>query len=361
MLHPGPGLALSGTIWTGGDAEPRADSVVLVDASGWVDRVGPAASVDLPPDVTTVGGAGAWVGPGVVDAHVHLAFGSPDEAVRHGVVGVRDLGAPPDLARRLRSESAASGPVVRVAGPLITAPGGYPSRSWGSAGFARFVDSPQVARAAVRELARDGVDLVKVALEPAGGQPVPSLDEIRAVVGAAHDAGLRVTAHALSAAMVRRALDAGVDELCHTPIELLDSADVERIAGSGVTVVSTLQTFCAGGDCRDARANASALVAAGVPLVYGTDLGNAGTRPGVDPGELRLLADSGLGTLGALRAATEDSARLVGGGLTGRIVEGEPATLVVLPGDPLADPELWRRPDLVMVSGRVELSTGERA
>jgi imidazolonepropionase-like amidohydrolase len=215
------------------------------------------------------------------------------------------------------------------------------------------VDSPQAARAAVAELARDGVDVVKVALEPAGGQPVPSLRDVTAVVGAAHDAGLRVTAHALGLAMVRRALDAGVDELCHTPTERLASADVERIASSGIPVVSTLQTFCAGGDCRDAVANARDLVAAGVPLVFGTDLGNAGTRPGVDPAELALLADAGLGPLGALRAATEVSALLVGGGLTGRITAGEPATLVVLPGDPLADPEVWRRPELVLVAGQV--------
>ncbi len=356
MPPPGRGLALAGTVWTGGDAQPQPGWVVLIDPTGLVDLIGPAAQVDLPTDVRRIGGSGSWIGPGVVDAHVHLAFGTPEEALRHGVVGLRDLGAPPALARSLRAagDGSTDGPRVRVAGPLLTAPGGYPSRSWGRDGFARFVDSPAAARAAVDELARDGVDVVKVALEPAGGQPVPSLDDVRAVVDTAHAAGLRVTAHALGAEMVRRALDAGVDELCHTPTERMAPADVERIAAAGVTVVSTLGTFCAIGDCSGAIANAAALVAAGVPLVYGTDLGNAGTRPGVDPAELERLADSGLGPLGALRAATEGSAALLGDpSVTGQIAVGEPATLVVLPADPLLDQKVWRSPDLVMVGGAV--------
>jgi imidazolonepropionase-like amidohydrolase len=177
---------------------------------------------------------------------------------------------------------------------------------------------------------------------------------LRAVVAAAHDAGLKIVAHALTAEAVGRVLDAGVDELAHTPAERLAEPLVDRIAAAGIPVVSTLQTFFSGGGGRDAAANAAALHRAGVLLVYGTDLGNAGTRAGVDPRELDRLADAGLGRLGALRAATERSAAVAGVRLrTGRLVAGEPAAAVLLNGDPLVEPGVWFRPRMVVCDGRL--------
>lgn len=350
------GVALLGTVWPGGAAEPAAGWVVLLDDRGRIDRMGAVAEVTVPVGVRRIGGPDTWIGPGIVDAHVHLAFGPAEEGLRGGLVGVRDLGAPPAIAARSRSRGTAlptGRPVVAVAGPLLTAPGGYPSTTWGRDGFTRAVDSPEAARAAVRALVADGVDLVKIALEPAGGLPVPGPGQVRAVVDAAHAAGLAVTAHALSAEMVTRALDAGVDELCHVPDEPLDAALIERIAASGVPVVSTIQTFFSGGSGGAVAANAAALVAIGVPLVYGTDLGNAGTRPGVDPRELDRLADAGLGRLGALRAATVGAAGLLGDSrVTGALVAGSAPALVVLSADPLREPSVWRSPLLVLVGGQ---------
>ncbi|HWL36069.1 MAG TPA: amidohydrolase family protein [Frankiaceae bacterium] len=302
-----------GLVWEGGDAEPY-DGAVVVDGDT-LASVGP----DVPRDAEPAG----WIGPGLYDAHVHLAFGTFEEMRRGGVLAVRDLGAPPHLARQWR------GPDVEVAGPLLTAPGGYPSSSWGADGFARFVRDADDAREAVREL---DVDVVKVALEPAGGQPVPAPEVVSAIVDEAHARGLAVTAHALSEPMVVRALDAGVDELCHTPAEPLSRACVERIAAAGIPVVSTIETLGDG-----AAANANALYDAGVRLVYGTDLGNAGTRPGADPRELRRLAEAGLGPFGAIKAATRET-----------LAHGGPARLVVLDADPRRDLTTWNRPRWVM-------------
>jgi imidazolonepropionase-like amidohydrolase len=243
-----------------------------------------------------------------------------------------------------------------VAGPILTATNGYPSRSWGAGGFASFLTTPAQARLAVRGLAGDGVDVVKVAVERGkdDGWPVPSTAVLRAVVEAAHDAGLKVVAHALTAEAVGRVLDAGVDELAHTPVEPLPEALVDRVAAAGVTVVSTLQTFFSAGAGRAVAANAAALHRAGVPLVYGTDLGNAGTRTGVDPRELDRLADAGLGRFGALRAATEGAAAVAGMRLrTGRLEKGRPAAAVLLNGDPLVEPGVWRVPRAVICDGRL--------
>ena len=355
----GRGVALRGTVWPGGDAAPYDDGVVLVDADGRVAALGPASTVRVPAGMRSLGGPGCWVGPGVVDAHVHLAFGAAEEALRGGVVGVRDLGAPRRAALRWRTghrPPPPGRPSVGVAGPILTAPGGYPARSWGAAGFAAFVGTPAAARLVVRGLAGDGVDLVKIALEPGPDRrwPMPPPVVVRAVVEAAHGAGLRVTAHALVVEAVARAVDAGVDELAHTPTERLPEGLIERVAATGMPVVSTLQTFFSGGAGRGAAANAAALHRAGVPLVYGTDLGNAGTRPGVDPRELDRLADAGLGRRGALLAATVGTARLPGvRGRTGRLAAGEPAALVLLAGDPMVEPGVWRRPLAVLCDGRL--------
>jgi len=180
------------------------------------------------------------------------------------------------------------------------------------------------------------------------------------VVETAHGLGLPVVAHALTADLVTRALDAGVDELAHTPVERLTEPLVDRIAAAGIPVVSTLQTFFSGGQGWNVAANAADLHRAGVPLVYGTDLGNAGTRPGVDPRELDRLAATGLGRLGALQAATECAARAGGMcGRTGRIEPGRPAELVLLSGDPLVEPGVWRHPVAVLAAARLTCPAGD--
>ena len=350
-------VVLFGTVWTGGTAR-AFEGAVVVDPGGRIAYLGPAPPGPIAGQVRMLGGEGCWIGPGVVDAHVHLAFGVPDECLSAGLVGVRDLGAPMALARQWqtgRRPPAPGRPFVGVAGPIITAPDGYPSRSWGADGFATFVGTGSDARETVRRLAAGGVDVVKIALEEGhAGWPVPSAQVVAAVVDEAHRAGLAVVAHALTVDMVGRAVDAGVDELAHTPTERLPEALVEQIAAANIAVVSTLQTFFSDGAGEDAAANAAALHRAGVALRYGTDLGNAGTRQGVDPRELDRIADAGLGRLGALRAATETSAQAPGiRGRTGRLRVGEPAALVLLSGDPIAEPEVWLAPVAVLADGRL--------
>jgi imidazolonepropionase-like amidohydrolase len=349
------GVALIGTVWTGGKAE-MFEGVVVVDGRGTVVYLGPQAEARLPDDLRRIGGPGCWIGPGVVDAHVHLSFGSVDDCLRRGLVGVRDLGAAPDQAREWRTGHRAPAPgrpFVAVSGPMLTAPRGYPTRSWGSDALAAFVTSPAQARQTIQRIAAAGVDVIKLALEPGDfAWPVPTPRVVRAVVEAAHDAGLAVVAHALRVEMVRLAVLGGVDELAHTPIERLPEELIEQIAAAGISVVSTLQTFFADGSGREAAANAAALYEAGIVLRYGTDLGNTGTQPGVDPRELDRLADAGLGRLGALRAATEGSAQAAGmRRRTGYLRVDEPAALVVLPANPIDEPGAWRAPVAVLADG----------
>jgi imidazolonepropionase-like amidohydrolase len=254
--------------------------------------------------------------PGLIDAHVHLSFSTPDAVASGGVTGVLDLGEPLEYAF-------APHPPLRyaAAGPLLTAPGGYPTRSWGAGGFGLEVADEAAAHEAVAALAAAGAAIIKVAVLPGELDPA----RIRAIVQVARVRGLRVAAHALDATSVRTAAEAGVDVLAHTPVERLPDDLTAALGRATMSVISTVRAF---GGSGKTRANLASLAAAGCPIVYGTDLGNAGIAPGIDAEELAVL-EAALGSRdAALGAATGDAATLTGlpGG---RIVPGAPADVVL--------------------------------
>lgn len=285
---------------------------VLIEG-GIVAAIAPPGSLPSPDGATVDGGA---VLPGLVDAHVHVSFSDPVAMARGGVTAALDLGEPIEVA------FAAHPPLrLRASGPLLTAPGGYPTQSWGAGGYGWPVASGDEARAAVASLADRGAAMIKIALTAP-----PSLDAeaAGAIVAAAHAAGLRVAAHALQLADVRVAISAGVDALAHTPVERLPDDVVAALAARGTTIVSTVRAF---GDGEATRANLEALAAAGCPVVYGTDLGNDGIAPGADPSELSILAAALGGRVAALRAATSLAAAFAGFP-PARIRPGEPANII---------------------------------
>jgi len=368
---PSRGVAFVGTVWAGGDTEPRF-GLVVVDGAGRIADIRAERS-GLPSDLLVLGGVNHWVVPGVVDTHLHLSqpaatqqqAGTPlATGLETGLVGIRDLASPLNLALRWRTghqPPPPGWPVVAVGGPVLLAPGGHQAGCWQAPEAAEYLNSPAQARWVVQRLAADGADLIMLGLDagPAAGPVLPPA-VVRAVVAAAHDTGLPTVAHALTVELVGRALDAGVDELSHVPTERLPAPLVERIAASGMKVTSTLQAFFSQGFGRDAAANAADLVAAGVPLLYGTCSGRSATAPAVDPRELDRLANTGLGRLGALRAATESSAGAAGmRRRTGRLTVGEPAALVLLPASPLVEPGVWRTPGAVFADGRLTVSPNE--
>jgi imidazolonepropionase-like amidohydrolase len=300
--------------------------------------------------------------PGFIDLHGHPLLGQvpPETILRHGLTTVRDTGGP------LVAPSGGDGRLrVLSAGPILTAPGGYPIPVFGP-GAGVEVPDVQTARTAVGRLVAGGAALIKIALEPGGSPgapwsghglgapppwPIPSLEVVRAIVEAAHAHGRIVAVHLSGPEGAELALEAGVDEWAHVPCEPISPELVARAAAAGVRVVSTLDTQS---HCMGVADNASRLVQAGIRLLYGTDLGHTDVPWGINAQELQLMlqaAHGALTPLEVLSAATARAGEHLGVAPLGRLVEGAPADLIGVRGNPLEQFKLLEYPDLVVSGG----------
>lgn len=278
---------------------------------------------------------GAFVAPAFVDSHVHLAYHPVHAALAAGGVA-----AAVDLAAPLASLDAPSGPLrVLSAGPMITAPGGYPTQSWGYDGYGLECEGSECA-AAVDRLAARGVRVIKV---PLTGERQLDDATLAAVVERAHGHGLKVAVHALTEDAARRAALAGADVLAHTPTEPLSDETLARWAERAV--ISTLGAF--GGASRE---NLARLHAAGATVLYGTDLGN--TRDArIDPREIAALREVGLDGAAILAAGTRAPAAFWGMDDLGALEPGRAASFLLLDADPLLAPETLSTPRAVYLDG----------
>src|SRR6266702_4879 len=321
-----------------------------------------AEVVDFGPDACLL--------PGLIDAHVHLAFDASADvvtslaacgdgalldhmaaaaarALRAGVTTVRDLGDRNYLSLMLRGRfPSAALPHIVAAGPPITTNGGHCYFLGGEA------EGEAALRAAVLERAERGCDVVKVMVSggnlTAGSRPHESqydLAALRAVVDEAHRAGLPAAAHVHAARAVADAVEAGFDTLEHVTFFTAggvsaDPALLDRIAASGVVVSVTVGSIPDGSPPHPAIAQRMAAIIAnygrmfraGATMVPGT---HAGVSPGkphdVLPYALRALVERiGMTPTQAMRAATTIAASAIGlERAKGRIAAGADADVLV--------------------------------
>jgi imidazolonepropionase-like amidohydrolase len=159
---------------------------------------------------------GRTIMPGFIDSHVHLAYAFGPEGVGPGraLLAERGVIAGVDLAAPLAAMGGFDRERWLTSGPMITAPRGYPTRSWGADGFGLEVTGVPAVRDAVDRLADAGAGVIKVPLERG---PALRDEDLRALVEHAHARGLKVAAHALGEAQATLAADVGIDVLAHTP------------------------------------------------------------------------------------------------------------------------------------------------
>ena len=297
--------------------------------------------------------AGDWfLMPAVVDHHVHLRLSDPEAVLLGGVTVVRDLGWPASEIFPLVDISTGtdwSGPQVAAAGPMLTAPAGYPTRAgWAPPGTGLEVSGAEEAAAAANRIADEDAAAIKVAMNAEAG-PTLSDAELLAICETAHARDLPVVAHVQGEGETERALGAGVDELAHCPwTEHLSDHLVAALA-KRMTIVSTLDIHSHGEvtpELRVAVDNLFRFAAAGGRVRYGTDLGNGPIPPGIHRREAQHLEAARLGPDRILEAMT-----------AWRMHPGERGDLIALAGDPREDLEAFARLRLVVRAGRIRRAT----
>lgn len=349
-------LALAGgTVLVGPELRPLRDGVVVIE-DGVIAGIGRPEDVSIPSDARRIDTRGLTLFPGFIDAHVHIGFYPPVEVVAGGVTTVRDLAWPPELIFPLVESSASDdfeGPTILAAGPMITVPGGYPeSAGWAPPGTGAPVTSADEARDAVARAHDLGASVIKVALNPPAGPTLP-LELLEEVVTAAHERGLKVTAHIYGLDELRKAIEAGVDELAHMLMssEAIPEPMLQRMVDQDMAIVPTLSVRY-GLERRGAIDNLRRFIALRGRVVYGTDLGNAGPAPGIDRREIKAMAKAGMSPIDIVRSATVNSASWLGLDDVGVLEDGGQADIVGVRGE-LGDARALTGVELVLRRGRV--------
>jgi imidazolonepropionase-like amidohydrolase len=191
----------------------RPDQTVVI-GNGRVVASGPAARVKTPAGSRVIDAHGKFLIPGLWDMHVHLAGVNADPAwskqvllpllIAHGITGVRDMGG--DLAvllswKREMENGTLLAPHIVAAGPWLAAGGDKTPEQYP-------VADPDAARAAVRDLKRQGGDFIKIV-------SLPSKETFFAVADESKKQGITFCGHLPFQVSVIEASNAGIHSIEH--------------------------------------------------------------------------------------------------------------------------------------------------
>lgn len=245
---PAPVALLNATVWDGTGTAAMPHAAVIVQG-GRIACVGPRSACPVPAGIDTLDLRGAFVIPGLIDAHVHFSQtgwvdGRPDALdlrqrghpydstaaylERHperflraytcsGVTGVFDVGGYPwTWALREQAESDLTAPHVAAAGPLLSTVQ-HDILNLPDTRQILYVASDSAARSAVRAHVARGTDAVKVWFVMRRGTDTLQLKAVMRAIGEETDRlGARLIVHATSLWAAKEALRAGADLLVHS-------------------------------------------------------------------------------------------------------------------------------------------------
>ena len=371
--------------------------------------------VDVTPGVTAPDDAilldvrGRTVMPGLIDAHTHPAIVDHDVfglaewpptyvaarasrvlagMLARGFTSIRDVGAGEVGLARAIEEGYFQGPRMFYGGKQLTQTGGAgdwraPSRSvyddnYYSPAIGVICDGVPEVRRAVREEVRRGAHHIKVYLSGAVDSPSDrvdstqfSMEELTAIVEEATAANIYVAGHAYTSRAINRGLRAGVRSIEHG--NLMDASSIPLFKEHNAFFVPTIVTYHAlatraraGLLPGDIEAKLGEVIngalealemahAAGLPIVYGTDLfadmHDQQLQEFVIRSQIQPAAD-------LIRSATTTAAQLLRReGELGVVSPGALADLLVIDGNPLDDIRVLTTPErtlqLIMKGGKI--------
>jgi imidazolonepropionase-like amidohydrolase len=388
----------------------RGASTVIVD-NGKITRI--ENGFVAPEGAIVVDQRDKTVMPGMTDVHVHLTgtsgqpwyngftkkYSNPYRATvglthalemaQGGFTTVRDLGGDTSTVIAVRDavgEGRFPGPRIRVAGAPLSIIGGHADEATGlPPELAEAVNeahlNPSVCTGAqecqkvVRQLAADGVDVIKImatggVLDPGtrGLEQHFTDEEMKAICDMAHFMGLKVAAHAHGARGIDAAVRAGVDSIEHGTF--IDETGIKDMKARGTYYVATLMAFSGVANALGKGIMTPASEAktrqtlgvwgkglnmayrAGVNIALGTDSAVAPHVMANHEVEL-MVTKGGMSPRDALIAATKGGPALMGlSDVTGTLDPGKSADLIAVEGDPLTDPTAVQHVDYVMVEGK---------
>ncbi len=392
---PAAGSAASGagvTAFTGarlivGDGSVIDDATFTVGPDNRFGSVGKAADVAVPAGALRVDLSGLTVMPAIVDAHTHLSrerdalVADLKHRAYFGVSAALSLGQDNGTdVFEVRREVIPGAALYRLAGRGITAP--EPGRS----DIPYWVTTAEEARAAVREQAGLGVDIIKVWVDDRLGKyPKLAPDIYGAAIDEAHKAGLRAIAHEYyltdAKELVRRGIDAfahGVrdtdidDELvalikAHPGFVVIPNLPERGVAtdlrwlASALPPAQLAPLQAAAVDNAEAQAffaiqsrNLARLRREGITIAMGTD-GNTPWGPHL---EMADMVATGMSPADVLVSATRNAAAFLKLDDAGTVASGKSASFMVLEANPLDDITNTRRiRDVYLRGARVDRSS----
>lgn len=349
--------------------------------------------------------------PGLIDTHTHIterADETNDLSIHYtrsmaevreisaenalttlhaGFTTVRNLGAyiawsGRDLRDRINAGEIV-GPRIQTSGFYLTIPGGggdlvipgipentIPDRV--RQGVSR---GPDQFRENARKAVKGGADVLKILASGAvlayggvPGSPEMTPEEIVAVVEVAHEAGIKVTAHAHGAQSIKEAILAGVDSIEHASLadeEAIQLAVKHQVAfsmdvynGDYINAVAAIQGWPEeflrkNIETTEAQREVFSIAfSAGVPIIYGTD--SAVYPHGDNAKQFVIMVRQGMTPMEAIQAASSVAAKFIGWeDKVGSIKVGLYADIIAVKNSPLEDITALQNVSVVIKEGKV--------
>jgi imidazolonepropionase-like amidohydrolase len=373
-----------------GEVLVQGNRITHVVKSGAGLRSAPVAGA------TVVDGAGAFLMPGMVEAHTHFSWNNqpgleaiqrmpPEEHILWCAEVAKtylDMGwtscvgaacAKPRLdvvIRNAINDGTIVGPRYLAASQEITVPGGLgdttqPHLPQPEFAFGAVVSGCEEMRKCVRIFAKYGVDSVKINLsgESITGMPSEMSQfteaEIATCVEEAKAWGKRVAAHARSTRSIKQCVRHGIEVIYHASfadeeaLDLLEAHKMQHFIAPGLAwLINTSHHASAWGltpevtrkmgyhrELEAAVETMKALRRRGVRILPGGDYGFAWTPHGSNAKDLEYFVKYvGMSPMEALLSATAWGGPMMGRGKElGYLREGCLADILLIDGDPLAD------------------------